>query len=211
MAGFANFLESPAWNFSRAVGAWLNGWDESFFNDGYGVIGAGIEASQETSDLWTDIGKDIKNGWDNLVNGFKNLFGSHAKGARRIKHNELAWTQENGNEEWIVRKSDGAILTPLSQGDGVLPPDITARLYDLAKNGLPQMQMPTLSMPDYNFAEEYSPTYNIDCSINVEGSVDATVVSDLKKFRDEVKDDMYQYISDKMYRGYIHSGGKRRL
>ena len=73
------------------------------------------------------------------------------------------------------------------------------------------MQMPTLNLPDYNVVEEFSPTYNIDCSINVNGSVDATVVSDMKKFRDEVKDDMYQYISDKMYRGYIHSGGKRRL
>ena len=210
LGGFADFLELPIWNFSKAVDSWKHQFDDAY-NNGYNPAGAAINASQETSDQWAEIGNDIKTGWDKLVNGLKNVFGSHAAGAKRIKHNEMAWTQEHGKEEWIVRKSDGAILTPLSKGDGVLPPDITSKLYSLAQGNLPQMQMPTLNLPDYNVVEEFSPTYNIDCSINVNGSVDATVVSDMKKFRDEVKDDMYQYISDKMYRGYIHSGGKRRL
>jgi hypothetical protein len=33
-------------------------------------------------------------------------------------HDQLAWTQEKG-DEIILRKSDGAMLTPLAQGDMV--------------------------------------------------------------------------------------------
>ena len=90
-----------------------------------------------------------------------------------------------------------------------LPTAAEARM--LAKSNIPQMQMPKLNLPDYNMVETYAPVVTIDSSINVEGSVDATVISDMKKFRDETRDDLYQYISDKMYRGYIHSGGKRRI
>lgn len=165
-----------------------------------------------------DILKKLK---DNKLGNFLfyRLFGNtsptnigvHASGARRIQRNELAWTQEHGNEEWIVRRSDGAILTPLSKGDGVLPADITSKLWALAEGKMPQMQIPKLNLPDYNSFETYAPVVNIDNSMTVEGSVDATVIDDLKKFKDEQREDIYQYISEKMYRGYIHSGGKRRL
>ena len=138
------------------------------------------------------------------------VFGNYASGTRKSRRNELAWTQEHGKEEWIIRRSDGAILTPLS-GDGVLPADITSKLWALAEGKMPQMQMPTLDLPDYNAFETYAPVVNIDNSMTVEGSVDAAVISDLKKFKDEQREDIYQYISDKMYRGYIHAGGKRRL
>lgn len=40
-----------------------------------------------------------------------------------------AWTQEHGSEI-IVRKSDGAILTPMNQGDAVIPADLTKNLYE---------------------------------------------------------------------------------
>lgn len=45
----------------------------------------------------------------------------------------LAWTQENGNE-YILRKSDGAKLTLLSQGDSVLNHQASNALYDLANS-----------------------------------------------------------------------------
>lgn len=150
---------------------------------------------------------------------FEGLFGSvsswfkkgKASGARRISSNGLYWTQEGKKEEWIVRPSDGAILTPLSKGDGVLPADITSKLWALAEGRMPRMQMPKLQLPDYNIVENYSPNINIDSSIHVEGSVDAAVISDLKKFRDDMCEDAYKYTSEKMYRGYMHSGGKRRI
>lgn len=219
LAGFANFLESPAWNLSRAVGAWLGGVDDHFNNDGYGIIGSGIQASKETSSLWQQVGEDIKNGWDKLVNGIKGLFGGHASGSKRIKRDEWAWTQEGHKEEWIVRQSDGAILTPLSKGDGVLPANLTSRLWDLATGAAPTPSMPTYSVPDYNVSQNYSPnvTQHFDALLRVDGNVDATVIDDLKQFtRDlahnsDLLESAYQYTSKQMYKGYLHSGGKRRL
>ena len=55
---------------------------------------------------------------------------SYANGARRIAHNEMAWTQENHAREAIIRPSDGAILTPLAQGDAVLSAKATNNMFD---------------------------------------------------------------------------------
>ena len=56
----------------------------------------------------------------------------YATGSRRIKNNELAWTQENG-QELIYRSKDGAMLTPLGTGDAVFTSEMTQRLWDIAK------------------------------------------------------------------------------
>ena len=55
------------------------------------------------------------------------------KGSKRIKEDELAWTQEKG-QELIYRSSDGAMLTPLGQGDSVFTNDMTQTLWSFAKN-----------------------------------------------------------------------------
>ena len=44
----------------------------------------------------------------------------------------LKWTQELG-DELIIRKSDGAVLTPLNTGDTVFNADMTKRLWELAQ------------------------------------------------------------------------------
>lgn len=59
------------------------------------------------------------------AHGYKN--GSYsAKGGWR-------WTQENGGE-FILRKSDGAIFTPLNRGDMVFSNESSKRLYEFAEN-----------------------------------------------------------------------------
>ena len=45
----------------------------------------------------------------------------------------MAWTQENG-EEYIIRKSDGALLTPLARGDAVLSNTASNNLYQFAND-----------------------------------------------------------------------------
>ena len=57
----------------------------------------------------------------------------YATGSSGISHNQVAWTQENGSE-LIFRKSDGAMLTPLSRGDMVFTNDMSKTLWDIAKN-----------------------------------------------------------------------------
>lgn len=58
---------------------------------------------------------------------------SYASGSSNIRNNQIAWTQENGSE-LIYRKSDGAILTPLNNGDMVFTSEMSRNLWDIAKN-----------------------------------------------------------------------------
>lgn len=65
----------------------------------------------------------------------KNGYGAknYASGGFNLKK-QLAWTQENGDLEYIIRKSDGAILTPIGRGDSVLNSEASKNLWDMATN-----------------------------------------------------------------------------
>lgn len=69
---------------------------------------------------------------DGVIRGLASLDG-YASGAKHIKSNKYAWTQENGRE-FIIRPSDGAILTPVATGDSILSNFATNNLWDLANN-----------------------------------------------------------------------------
>lgn len=56
-------------------------------------------------------------GWVNL-----SQLKGYAKGTDNVPYDQLAWTQENNKPEVIIRKSDGAVLTPLGKGDMVVSP-----------------------------------------------------------------------------------------
>ncbi len=57
----------------------------------------------------------------------------YASGKQKLLNDELAWTQENG-QEFIVRPSDGAILTPIAKGDSVLNAQASGNIWDMANN-----------------------------------------------------------------------------
>ena len=71
----------------------------------------------------------IKNG-QNLD---KYKFSAFKTGAKDIDASQLAWTQENGRE-FIVRPSDGAILTPVAKGDSVLNAAASGNIWSMANN-----------------------------------------------------------------------------
>lgn len=50
-------------------------------------------------------------------------------GTSGVKTNGLYWTNEGNKAEAIIRKSDGAILTPLSKGDSVIPNSAMKNMY----------------------------------------------------------------------------------
>lgn len=60
-------------------------------------------------------------------------FTGYETGAKEILQNEAAWTQEDGRE-FIVRPSDGAILTPLAKGDSVLNASASSNIWDMAND-----------------------------------------------------------------------------
>lgn len=55
-------------------------------------------------------------------------------GKKNIQRAQFAWTQESGQAEYIIRPSDGAILTPLQPGDHVLKPLATQNIWNMANN-----------------------------------------------------------------------------
>ena len=62
-----------------------------------------------------------------------NQLSGYAAGKRRISNSQYAWTQENG-QEYIIRPSDGAILTPVAKGDSVLNATASGNIWQMANN-----------------------------------------------------------------------------
>lgn len=58
---------------------------------------------------------------------------AYATGKKNFANDEVAWTQENGRE-FIIRPSDGAILTPLAKGDSVLNANASSNIWDMANS-----------------------------------------------------------------------------
>ena len=67
-------------------------------------------------------------GWVKL-----NQISGYAVGKKNFLDNETAWTQENGTE-FIVRPSDGAILTPIAKGDSILNASASRNIWDMANS-----------------------------------------------------------------------------
>lgn len=63
----------------------------------------------------------------------KNQISGYATGKKNFTNNEIAWTQEKG-EEYIIRPSDGAILTPIARGDSVLNATASGNIWNMANN-----------------------------------------------------------------------------
>lgn len=62
-----------------------------------------------------------------------NQISGYASGKKDFLGNEIAWTQENG-KEFIIRPSDGAVLTPIAKGDSVLNAAASNNLWSMANN-----------------------------------------------------------------------------
>ena len=69
--------------------------------------------------------------------GSKGLYG-YASGYSSIPKNQLAWTQEKG-QELIISPSDGSVLTRLNRGDTVFSAEQTRKLWELSKMNLPNI------------------------------------------------------------------------
>ena len=76
-------------------------------------------------------GKTLGNGdlgWLKL-----NQISGYATGKKNSSNDEIAWTQEDG-VEFIVRPSDGAILTPVAKRDSVLNAQASNNIWDMANS-----------------------------------------------------------------------------
>lgn len=86
----------------------------------------------QTSGSWIQVR------WHKLSSGVTGWFKkgdvkAYATGKKNIQDNEMAWTQEKGRE-FIVRPSDGAILTPVAKGDSVLNAAASGNIWNMANS-----------------------------------------------------------------------------
>ncbi len=63
----------------------------------------------------------------------KYKYSAYKSGARKINSTQLAWTQEDGTE-FIVRPSDGAILTPIAKSDSILNASASNNIWNMANS-----------------------------------------------------------------------------
>lgn len=123
--------------------------------------------------LWDDVSVSNNNvilAVNNLTNSINrmvaaldsnsvNTIGHYKKyksGTHTVNYNQMAWTNENGNSEVIIRKSDGAILTPLAKDDMILNKYATDNLFSIAND-------PSKFIRDNLFgASQYNGTSNIN-------------------------------------------------
>lgn len=70
----------------------------------------------------------------------------YASGSKSIPSDQYGWTQELGTES-LIRKRDGAIVTPFGRGDMVLDADATKNLWDMMNDpsGFINGTMPDIS------------------------------------------------------------------
>ena len=77
--------------------------------------------------------------WHKLSSGITGWFKkgdvkAYKTGVKDLLNSEVAWTQEGRKQEYIVRPSDGAILTPLAKGDSVLNADASNNIWNMANS-----------------------------------------------------------------------------
>ena len=87
---------------------------------------------------------------------------AYASGKKNILNDEIAWTQEGRKQEFIVRPSDGAILTPIAKGDSVLNAVASGNIWNMANNpsdfikdnlGLDASNIPNVSSVQSNYTQ----------------------------------------------------------
>lgn len=63
-----------------------------------------------------------------------NQLSGYATGKKNFANNEWAWTQEDSKEEYIIRPSDGAILTPIARKGSVLNAEASNNLWNMSNS-----------------------------------------------------------------------------
>lgn len=131
----------------------------------------------------------------------------YASGSKNIPNDQIAWTQENGEEAIIRRKSDGAILTRLGKGDMVLPANATSNLWDWASinpntalNGID-----TSVISSSNVGGNTTITNHYDSLLTVKGNVNKDALPELK----DLLEMSYKHTSQRLFEDAKKIGMRR--
>lgn len=152
------------------------------------------EALEYKKDHVTDINTTLVKKY---ASGSRNLVKKYASGARNIKEDQLAITNEAG-QELIYHAADGSILTPLRQGDMVFDGVSAERLWDIGHGLMPPDIASNLAMPTVlpNNVNNNSVNVHYDSMITVQGSLNSTDVKQMEAIANKAVDRMVDKIHD---------------
>lgn len=190
------------------------------FDDKWSNLGMDIEkmiqlldksntlAESNASTVASSINELLKfYGVNNTHLGIDKVF---ASGTKRVGSSLVGLSNEKGNELLVTKHG---IISRFDPDDGVVPSDLTERLYQLAKHIDPRL----LSSPA-SFMNEHSTKggnteiiQNYDSLINIEGSADAATVEDLKKLSKDILEKAYDYTSNRINKDRVRTGGLRNV
>lgn len=138
---------------------------------------------------------NIRSWHSNGTSGQQFRLKKKASGDRFISKDDFYLTQEQGAE---ILSTKYGLLTPLSRGDGVIPAEMTARLYDIAAN-YDKFDASGFSIPT-SFEGTTNNDQSITCTmgdINFNGAGQITA-KDLEKFRSDIVSDVVSFITKDM-------------
>lgn len=132
---------------------------------------------------------------------------AHASGIRRVSSSHIGLTNESGSEILVTKYG---LISKFNPGDGVVPSDLTERLYTLAQSVKPNSRVggADLSGIAHNNGN-VGVVQNYDSLIHIDGSADAATVEDLKNLSSNILEKSYEYTSRRITRDYVKTGGRR--
>lgn len=147
------YYKSKYGDLQKAFGNNLKAYYEHFLT--YGIKEGRQGSATFNAQTYKKLYKDLQNAYGNNLSSYYAHYNRWGAGENR-KHyatgtshasNEIAWTNEGAlygkGGEVIYRKSDGAILTPLHNGDKVFTAQMSDNLWNLAKLNLKPTSAPT--------------------------------------------------------------------
>ncbi len=123
----------------------------------------------------------------------------YAQGSKKINEDKFAWTNENGRE-LIIRKSDGAVLTHLNAGDGVIPNNLTENLFKWGAINPSQLILDKLNANTSAIVpneKNINIEFNYDNFLNIDGG---TITKDSIPAIKDIAKEITPYITDHMYK-----------
>lgn len=145
----------------------------------------------------------------------------YATGDRNIDKDQLAWTQEQG-EEIIVRKSDGAILTPLNKGDTVFNNKQVQRLWDVSNGNFDLANYVNFNtndmlgkLPDVinrnDVRQSVTAKFDFDTLLTINGNPKEDVVGELRTVLPQLGKELTTIVEKGLRQDATKGGFKRRF
>lgn len=133
-----------------------------------------------------------------------------ASGIKRVGSPLIGLSSERGNE--IIVTKNG-IISKFNPGDGVVPADLTERLYYLAQAVKPNASIGQANFSSFRNGSSSGLAINQSYGslITIQGSADAATVEDLKRFTKDILEKSYDYTTSRIKQDGNRTGLRRRI